>query len=69
MIRLACLLGLVALALIFPLVVGLSGTTAIWFVFVGMPALALATVLYGIAAWRAGSFHHRRAHPVASDQG
>ncbi|MBU6283953.1 hypothetical protein KGQ64_17045 [bacterium] len=64
-VRLACALGLLALAMIFPLVTRLSGQTAIWFVFIGMPALALATLLYGIVAWRAGGFHLRREHPVA----
>ena len=67
MIRLACLLGLLSLAMIFPLVTRLSGATAIWFVFIGMPALALATLLYGIVAWRAGGFHFRRAHPVTPE--
>ena len=65
MTRLACLLGLLALAMIFPLATRLSGSTAIWFVFVGMPALALATLLYGVVAWRAGGFHFRRVHPAA----
>lgn len=56
MIRLACLLALVALAMLFPLVANLSGWTAILFSFIGMPALALALACYGIARWRAGAF-------------
>lgn len=68
MIRLACLLGLLSLSTIFPLVARLSGATAIWFVFVGTPALALAALLFGIAAWRAGGFHHRGAPPVGPGQ-
>ncbi len=64
MIRLACLLGLVALTMLFPLVARLSGQTAILFVFVGMPALALAAILYTVASWRAGLFHFRHEHPA-----
>jgi hypothetical protein len=56
MTRIACLLAIVALAMIFPLVANLSGWTAILFSFVGMPALALALALYGYARWRAGAF-------------
>jgi hypothetical protein len=55
--RLAYVLGLVALALIFPLVMNLSGRTAILFSFIGMPALGLALGCYGIARWREGAFH------------
>jgi hypothetical protein len=56
MIRLASLLGLVALAMLFPLLLDLSGRSAILFSFVGMPALFLALVIYGVARWRAGAF-------------
>lgn len=65
MIRLAYLLALVAAAAVFPLALNLSGPTAIVFVFVGFPALALALVLYLIDRWRTGAFRfdessHRR---------
>lgn len=56
MIRLACLLGLVALGVLVLLAVRLDGATAILFSFVGMPALALALLLYVGARWRAGAF-------------
>ena len=56
MIRFACILALVALAMLFPLVASLSGRTAILFSFVGMPALGLALACYGYARWRAGAF-------------
>jgi hypothetical protein len=65
MIRIAYLLALVAVAAVFPLVLELSGATAILFVFVGMPALAVATALYLVGRWREGAFqfeetsHHR----------
>jgi Mg/Co/Ni transporter MgtE len=53
---LAAVLALVALAMLFPLVADLSGTTAILFSFIGMPALALALACYGYARWREGAF-------------
>lgn len=58
-VRLAYLLILVALAVLFPLALDLSGRTAILFVFVGFPTLALAILLYVIDQWRAGAFHFR----------
>jgi len=61
-IRLASLFGLVALAMLFPLLVDLSGATAILFAFVGMPALALALLVHGIARWRAGAFRLDHGH-------
>lgn len=65
MIRVACLLGIVALVMLFPLVVDLSGATAILFAFVGMPALALALLVYGVARWRAGAFRlNETAHRI-----
>ncbi len=57
MIRLACFLGLIALAALVLLVARLDGATAIVFSFVGFPALGLALALYAIARWRAGAFH------------
>lgn len=56
MIRLACLLGLIALAALVLLVVRLNGESAIIFSFVGFPALGLALILYAFARWRAGAF-------------
>lgn len=56
MMRIACLLGLVALAALVLLVVQLNGQTAIVFSFVGFPALGLALLLYAFARWRAGAF-------------
>ena len=56
MIRVAYLLALLALATIFPLVLDLSGQTAILFVFVGFPVLAVAIVIFVIEGWRVGGF-------------
>jgi hypothetical protein len=47
-IRLACLLVLIALAALLLLVVRDDGPSAIAFSFVGVPALALAIALYGL---------------------
>jgi len=52
MVRLACLLGLIALAILVLLAVRTDGASAILFSFVGMPALALALVLYAVRRWR-----------------
>ena len=52
MIRLACLLGLVALGVLVALTLRVDGATAIAFSFVGCPALALALLLYGVQRWR-----------------
>ncbi len=62
MIRIACVLALIALAALGVLMVRLDGTTAIIFSFIGMPALGLALALYVVARWRAGAFHfnHQR---------
>ena len=56
MIRLACVLGLIALAVLMLLIVRLDGATAITFSFIGFPALGIALLLYGIARYRAGAF-------------
>ena len=56
MIRLACLLVLIALAIAVVMAIHPSGPTAILFSFVGMPALGLALACYGYARWRAGAF-------------
>lgn len=59
MMRLAYLLILIAIAVMFPLALNLSGRTAILFVFVGFPAMALAVLIYVVTQWRAGAFHFR----------
>jgi hypothetical protein len=56
MIRLACFLGLIALAALMVLMVRLDGATAIIFSFIGFPALGIALLLYAVARWRAGAF-------------
>ena len=58
--RLACVFGLIALAVMFVLVLHLDGATATIFSFVGMPSLALALVIYVVARWRAGDFSASR---------
>jgi hypothetical protein len=55
-IRLASFFGLIALAMLLPLLFDLSGGSAILFAFVGMPALVLSLAIHGIARWRAGAF-------------
>jgi len=54
--RLACVLGLIALAAMMVLLVRLDGETAIVFSFIGFPALGLALLLYGFVRWREGAF-------------
>jgi hypothetical protein len=56
MMRLACLLALIALAAMAPMLVDLTGASATLFSFVGFPALGLALLIYGVARWRAGAF-------------
>ena len=56
MIRTACVLALIALAIVIVVAVDLDGFTATLFSFVGIPALAAAMGLYGLARWRAGAF-------------
>ena len=56
MMRLACFLGLVALAALALLVLRLDGASATIFSFVGCPALGIALALYGYRRWRAGAF-------------
>jgi hypothetical protein len=56
MIRVACLLALVALAALLLMVLNLTGATATMFSFVGLPAMGLALALYAFARWRAGGF-------------
>ena len=59
MMRVAYLLILVAVAVLFPLALDLSGRSAILFVFVGFPTLAIAVLLYVVEQWRVGAFHFR----------
>ena len=59
MMRVAYLLILIAIAVMFPLALDLSGRTAILFVFVGFPAMALAILIYVVRQWRAGAFHFK----------
>ena len=63
MIRAACFLGLVAVAIVVVIAVRLDGFTATLFSFVGIPALAAAMALYGLASWRAGNFRPGQ-HPA-----
>jgi hypothetical protein len=55
-IRLACVLALIALAIVIVVAAHPYGFTATLFSFVGIPALAAAMALYGCARWRAGAF-------------
>jgi len=57
MMRVACLLALIALAILIMASVHLDGATATLFSFFGMPALAAAMGLYVIKRWRSGAFH------------
>src|SRR5205085_2486798 len=55
MMRLACVLGLVAVTIAILLTLDTNGHTAIAFSFVGAPALGLALAIYGASRWRASS--------------
>ena len=57
MIRVACFLGLIALAVLIIVSVHLDGATATLFSFVGIPALVAAMGLYVLQRWRVGAFH------------
>ena len=59
MMRVACLLTLIALAILVITALHLDGTTATMFSFIGIPALAVAVGLYVIKRWQFGAF--RRA--------
>ena len=59
MLRVACLLALLSLAILVLVAVRLNGATATLFSFVGMPALAAAMGLYVLQRWRAGAFRNR----------
>ena len=55
MIRLACLLVLVALLIVAIMAIRPTGPNAVLFSFVGMPALAAGVLLFGIKRWREGA--------------
>ena len=59
MMRVACLLALVALAVLIIASVHLDGGTATLFSFVGIPALVAAMGLYVLQRWRSGAFDNR----------
>jgi len=59
MLRAACLLALLSLAILVLVAVHLDGATATLFSFVGMPALAAAMGLYVLQHWRTGAFRNR----------
>ena len=61
MMRVACLLGLIALIILVITALHLDGATASMFSFIGIPALAVAVGLYVIKRWQLGAF--RRASP------
>jgi hypothetical protein len=54
-IRAACVLALIALAIVVVVAVHLDGFTATLFSFVGIPALVAGMGLYWFARWRAGA--------------
>ena len=55
--RVACVLALIALAVLIVVSAHLDGATATLFSFVGIPALVAAMALYVVQRWRAGAFH------------
>jgi urea transporter len=59
MMRIACVLALIALTILIVVAVHLDGATATLFSFIGIPALTAALALYVIQRWRVGAF--RRA--------
>ena len=65
MMRLACFLALIALAVVILTAVHLDGATATLFSFVGIPALAAAMVIYAFKRWQMGAF--RRASQPSTD--
>jgi hypothetical protein len=59
-IRLACLLVLVALVIAVILAMDPTGPNAVLFSFVGVPALGAGLLVYGIKRWRDGALS---SHP------
>ena len=64
MLRAACLLALLSLAILVLVAVDLDGATATLFSFVGMPALAAAMGLYVLQRWRTGAFRNRSLNRI-----
>ena len=60
MIRLACLLVLIALVIAVIMALHPGGWTAILFSFVGMPALGAGVLVFGIKRWRDGALSWNR---------
>ena len=60
MIRLACLLVLVALAIAVIMAIHPTGPNAILFCFAGMPALAAGMLVFGVKRWREGALSGNR---------
>jgi hypothetical protein len=59
MLRAACLLALLSLAILVVVDVRLDGATATLFSFLGIPALVAAIGLYVLHRWRTGAFRNR----------
>lgn len=60
MIRLACLLVLIALVIVAVVAVHPSGPNAILFSFIGMPALGADILVFGVKRWRDGALSESR---------
>ena len=60
MIRLACLLVLIALVIVAFVAIDPSGPNAILFSFIGMPALGAGILLFGVKRWRDGALSENR---------
>lgn len=60
MIRLACLLVLIALVIVTIMAIHPGGPTAILFSFVGMPVLATGVLVFGVRRWRDGALSWNR---------
>jgi NADH:ubiquinone oxidoreductase subunit 3 (subunit A) len=59
-IRLACLLVLIALSIAFVLAMNPTGPNAVLFSFVGMPTLAAGILVFGVKRWRDGALSWNR---------
>jgi len=59
-IRLACLLVLIALVIVAIMAIRPGGPSAILFSFVGTPVLALGVLLFGVRRWRDGALSWNR---------
>ena len=64
MMRVACVLALIALAVLIVTAVHLDGATATMFSFIGIPAVTAAVGLYVLKRWQLGAF--RRASPSSN---